>query len=367
MSPIRILACGVDTIHASASGVLRQGLREELAELRSHAGAEGSAVDLGENPEGFVLQPHGWRGYPVWLRSARVEVMLGAVDPFPPVFLQWHSPYLHAYGVETAVAMVEAWLDAAVVETRGPLRVARLDLYCDLQGWVPTASDLSDFSSRATRRRLFEVPRQAHLSGRNFSGFTFGKGDLICRIYDKSLEAAMRGRSWQEAIWLGRDRSEPVWRVEFQFRRRALRSFSLEYLEQALRSRQQLWEYGMEWISLRCPTSDSNRSRWPEHPVWAELRCAQVGSPSSPLVRQQVLAATQERLMRGFIGYASSLGALFAEGDMEEVLRTAGSLAATHLRRQGRDFKGLVEGKRDRRRASRLLRITPDLIREVIQ
>ena len=213
MRVVHLLTSGVDTIHASAPGALRPGLRQELGELRGQTGADGSMVDLGDNPEGFILKPHGWRGYPIWLRSARIELMLGAVDPFPPVFVQWHSPFIHAYGVETAVAMVEGWLDEAVMEVRGPLRASRLDLYCDFQGWIPTVRDLSDFSCRATRRRVFEVPRQAHLSGRSFSGFTFGKGDVVCRIYDKSLEMAGRDQHRQEEIWRGRDPEQPVWRV----------------------------------------------------------------------------------------------------------------------------------------------------------
>ena len=365
MRTLEILAAGVDTIHASVPGALRSGLRQELGGLRSQAGADGSAVDLGENPEGFILKPHGWRGYPIWLRSARIELMLGAVDPFPPVFVQWHSPFIHAYGVETAVAMVERWLSDAVMGVRGPLRVSRLDLYCDFQGWAPEAQDLSDFSCRATRRRLFEVPRQAHLSGRSFSGFTFGKGDVVCRIYDKSLEMAGREQHWQEEIWRGRDPGQPVWRVEFQFRRRALRAFGLETLEHALRSRQGLWEYGLEWISLRRPGKDRNRSRWHEDPVWGELRRAELGSPSSPLVRQRVRAAAQERLVRGFIGYASALGALSTQDDLASVLRTAGSLATRHLQATGRDFEGLVDAKRDRLRAERMFKITPYLIWEL--
>ena len=106
MTMVHLLTSGVDTIHASAPGVLRPGLRQELGELRNQAGAGGSMVDLGDNPEGFILKPHGWRGYPIWLRSARIELMLGAVDPFPPAFVQWHSPFIHAYGVDAAVAMV---------------------------------------------------------------------------------------------------------------------------------------------------------------------------------------------------------------------------------------------------------------------
>ena len=365
MSVIRVLAAGVDTIHASAPGALMPSLRQELGELRSHAGDNGMLIDLGANPEGFILQPHGWRGYPIWLRSARIELMLGAVDPFPPVFLQWHSAFIHTHGLEAAVSSVEGWLDDAVMEVRGLLRVARVDLYCDFQGWVPIARDLDHFTCRAVSRRLFEVHSQAHMSGRHFSGFTFGKGDVVGRIYDKSLELGVRGQRWLEAVWEGRDQGQPVWRVEFQFRRRALRRFGLETLEQALCSRQGLWEYGMGWISLRRPGNDSNRSRWHQDPVWIELRRAYLASPSSPLVRQRVRAASQERLVRGFIGYASALGALSTEDDLASVLRSAGSLATHHLRETGRDFKGLVDAKRDRLRAERMFRITADRLSEL--
>lgn len=364
MSIIRVLAAGVDTIHASAPGALVPSLRQELGELRSHAGDNGMAIGLGTNPDGFILQPHGWRGYPIWLRSARIELMLGAVDPFPPVFLQWHSPFIHTHGLEAAVSSVEGWLDDAVMEVRGPLRAARVDLYCDFQGWVPMARDLDHFTCRAVSRRLFEVHSQAHMSGRHFSGFTFGRGDVVGRIYDKSLEMGVRGERWLEAVWQGREPGEPVWRVEFQFRRRALRRFGLETLQQALNSRQELWGYGMEWLSLRRPRADSNRSRWEEAPVWALLRRAQLGSPSSPLVRLAVGSASQDRLVRGFVGYATSLAAKSGGEQMEEVLRWAGKLAALHLRETGRDFSQMVEEKRRRGSSERLFRLTPALLQE---
>ena len=121
----------------------------------------------------------------------------------------------------------------------------------------------------------------------------------------------------------------------------------------------------MGWISLRRPGKDSNRSRWHQDPVWGELRGVQLGSPSSPLVRQRVRAAAQDRLVRGFIGYASALGALSTEDDLAAVLRTAGYLATRHLQATGRDFEGLVDAKRDRLRAERMFRITPQLIWEV--
>lgn len=367
MNRVRILATGVDTIHASAPGVLIPGLREELAQLRTSAGNDGLPLEVGDNPEGFVLQPHGWRRYPIWLRSARIEVMLGACDPFPPVFVQWHSPFIHAYGLNVAVQSVEAWLDGALMEARADLRVARLDLYCDFQGWQPEASDLDRFTCRAVRRRLFETHREAHLSGRRFSGFTFGKGDVVARIYDKSLEASVRGQAWQSEVWARRDPNMPVWRVEFQFRRRALRRYRLETLQEALDARQRLWEYGTEWLSLRRRhVADRNRSRWRADPVWCALREAKVGSPHSPLVREAVRAASEDRLVRGFLGYVTSLGARAEVANLAEALSWAGMLTERHLRETGRDFQALVEEKRGRDTATRLLRVTEGLLREVM-
>jgi hypothetical protein len=354
---ISILAAGVDTIHASAAGSLKHGLQQELTELRAQAGETGLALDLGSNPEGFILQPHGWRGYPLWLRSARIELMLGAANPFPPVFLQWHSPFIHAYGLESAVSMVEGWLNLAVMEARAPFGASRLDLYCDFQGWVPAVGDLERFSCRATRRSMFEVAGQTHMVGRRFSGFTFGKGDVVCRIYDKTLLMAGRGEHWQEEVWSDRDPELPVWRLEFQLRRRALRRFSLETLEQALEARQSLWQYLTEWISLRQQRADGNRGRWKELSSWSALRSAQLGSPASALVPARRREASQERLVRGFLGYASSLGAGGPSDDMEQVLRWAAGLSAHHLRETGRDFKELVESKRRRAGAERMFRL----------
>jgi hypothetical protein len=362
---INILAAGVDTIHASAAGSLRPGLQQQLSVLRAQAGETGFALDLGANPEGFLLQPHGWRGYPIWLRSARIELMLGAADPFPPVFVQWHSPFLHAYGAERAISMVDGWLDLAVMEIRAPLGVSRLDLYCDFQGWIPSAGDLDRFSCRATRRSLFGLAGQTHLVGRRFSGFTFGKGDVVCRIYDETLLMAARREHWQEEVWVDRDTDLPVWRLEFQLRRRALRHFSLETLKQALDARQSLWEYLTDWISLREPGVDGNRSRWKEASIWRALRSAQLGSPASPLVPARWREASKERLVRGFVGYATSLGAVGPEQGMDEFLRWAGAMSARYLRDTGRDFSELVESKRRRSGAKRLFRLRPASSSEV--
>ncbi len=231
------------------------------------------------------------------------------------------------------------------------LGISRLDLYCDLQGWTPVIEDFDKFHCRAVRRRTCSVPAydQAHLRGRRASGFVFGGGDLMARCYDKTLELKVRGVEWPKAIWRARDQDRPVWRVEFQFRRRSPVSLGCSSPGTALAARQELWRYATQWLSLRTPAADSNRARWPEAPEWAVLPGAEIGSPTSPLVREMVQSADKLRIIRGLVGYASSPAALGgAKGVGPALARTSPGVSA-YLERKGETFTDIVARKRRRR------------------
>ena len=169
------------------------------------------------------------------------------------------------------------------------------------------------------------------------------------RCYDKTLELSVRGSEWPKALWVDWDQGQPVWRVEFQFRRRSLVSLGCSTPAEALASRQELWRYATQWLSLRTPTADSNRSRWPEAPEWTVVRQAQVGSPTTPLVRDLVRSADELRIIRGLVGDASSLAALGAAPGLGAALaRTVPGIPA-YLERKGEDFADIVARKRRQR------------------
>jgi hypothetical protein len=205
---------------------------------------------------------------------------------------------------------------------------------------------------RAQRKTEFETDRQMHTRGRRLSGFVFGRGAIVARIYDKTLELAVRGETWPQVIWEGADPNRPVWRVELQFRRPALKAFRLRTVADVLAARQDLWDYGMRWISLREPTADTNRSRWPEAPMWTVLQEAVQGSPCSELVRERKEAASRLRLLRGFVGYATSLAACDDQvEDVEEALRDVVPEVQAYLARKGMTFEDVVTVKREQRLA----------------
>jgi hypothetical protein len=107
------------------------------------------------------------------------------------------------------------------------LLVSRLDLHGDIQGWVPVLEDLHRFVGYGHNRRGFEEHNEAFTTGDRLTGLMFGRDALVARLYDKSQEIRQRGVSWLPDLWGVDGRSEPVWRLEFQFRRKVLIEFHI--------------------------------------------------------------------------------------------------------------------------------------------
>jgi hypothetical protein len=349
VSELRVLASGIDSLFASVRGQLIDGVLVALADVRALNPDTEVSCSFDGGPADLLLRRYGWRGYPFWFRSPRYELHLGASEPFPPAYVQLHAEHIHAVGIEAAVEEVEIMLRRDFFPGGCRAVASRVDVFADQQGWVPQHDDFHRFRCRALRRRTFEVPRQQHGYGRRLSGFTFGKGDLLARIYDKTLEAAVTGKTWPELLWESRDPERPVWRVEFQFRRPVLASMGLNGMADVIRHRQGLWDYGTRWLTLRKRVRDSNLSRWPVAPEWVQLSAAGIGGSAEPLIRERVREAQLQRLTQGLVGYASSVEA------MGGARRVGGALTATvpsvhpYLTHRGASFAELVGVKRQRR------------------
>jgi hypothetical protein len=191
------------------------------------------------------------------------------------------------------------------------------------------------------------------MEGYQLSGFTFGRGNLLCRVYDKTRELRSRGATWPEAIWKDRDPDRPVWRVEFQFRRGVIRELAVDgehpsSVADALDVRQALWGYGTEWLTLRDPSGDSNRSRWPLAAEWERVRRVVIGSPASQMVRERMVDAERLKLIQGFAGFSTSLAAQGYGEHSEETLEGVGPDMERYLLSRGSSFERIAAHKRQR-------------------
>jgi hypothetical protein len=279
---------------------------------------------------------------------------VGRSEKFPLVYVQMHSAYLHSMGVEPALHLVELFLRHELLGGPAELLVSRLDVHCDYQGWDPEIEDIRRFVCRGRGRRVHIEHEEAFAQGRRPTGFTFGRGALSARIYDKTLQATQRGLTWVPELWTGRDPDRPVWRLEFAFERDVLREFNLRTVDEAIGAVQDLWEYGTaKWLTLRRRVRDTRERRWPLDPVWEALQAVRVTHSRTGVVRRRVRQVREERVLRLVLGGLTSLAALHGWEMLDDALVAVGAELEEYLRRRERTFRAEV-----RRKRARLLDVT---------
>jgi hypothetical protein len=353
---MRVLTSGIDSLYFSVRAAVRAEAWELLKRAKDRAEFEREPAPL-EFPltgQAFMVKPHGWRGYTFWATSPDFELMVGKSDRFPPVYVQMHSAYLYSMGVGPALHLVELLLRHELLTAPAELVISRLDIHCDYQGWDPEIEDIRRFVCRGRGRRVHVEREEAFAHGRRLTGFTFGRGALSARIYDKTLQAAQRGLTWVPELWTGQDTSRPVWRLEFAYERNVLREFNLRTVEEALAAVQDLWEYGTgKWLTLRRRVRDARERRWPLDPVWEALQAVRVSPERTGVVRQRVRQVREERVLRLVLGGLTSLAALRGWELLDEALVGVGPELESYLRVRERTFRSEV-----RRKQARLLDVT---------
>ncbi len=349
---VRALSSGVDTLAFSVRGQLRHDFVERVETLKARGAGEAEMVStFASDGLEFVLAKHGVRGYPFLLKASGYDVILGAKEPFPPVLIEIRSRRLHELGAEESVREVVERLEGDVFEGSCVLLPSRIDVYADIQGWEPVLSDFERFACRAKHRELYQPEGRAYDFGSELSGYKFGKGPVVGRIYNKTLEQRVKTDRGASIFWDGMDADRPVWRIEFQFRRTALVEFGLASSETVLQNRQGLWWQGLDWLSLRARSHHAKRSRWPEDPMWQWLRTIAIGLPCNQLVRTRMRRVNYERTISALAGHLSSLGAMVGRDDLLDVLSSAAAGVTDYLTERDASFEAKVGGKRARLRA----------------
>ena len=278
--------------------------------------------------------------------------------------------------------------------TRCFLQPSSIDLCVDVAGWhdIATLDRRRNFVSRSRKRSDYHEPENAslqheasltdHSSGLVETGFDFSKrGVMSCTIYDKTRELMKSGKDWFLDLWSspGRDWSVEdgsVWRVEFKFKRQTLHELKqgdvFHGIENAYDLADRLpvlWAYASGHVEggddglpdgwLRCvvPTGDSNRARWPTHPVWKLVQSAysqplEVPEHFGKIIRKRREERNIEKALAAILGYSTSLSA-WVGGDLAEdtndlsfFLHWLNEEGGKHLQQKGTDFAQEVQRKR---------------------
>jgi hypothetical protein len=275
------LGSGIDSLYLSYRGNLRPGVEESLLEAKTVAqvarqcGSDvGSRLSLGGRH--FEVSPSGARGFAYVFQDGHFQVKIA---PSP----SRGRPVAHVQ-VRSVLAQFSCPLDidatlrallADLIDIAAQAEISRLDLNTDFCAEV----DPSDWAPDAWVTRAEHLA--VHLQKHQLSGLLIGRGgQIMARVYDKTLEISHSGHDHIQERWRyhGWDGARVVWRLEFQLRREALRQLDVLTVDDLPGALGPVWGYcTRNWLRLACPSAgDSNRSRWPTHPLWERLRAVPV-------------------------------------------------------------------------------------------
>jgi hypothetical protein len=257
------LAVGIDSLYVSCFcdglGFDWEALAFEKEKLRTSPATSYTEIEFGG--ERFALHRGGCKPYSYMLSNKAFTLRLGErVEP--KCYVQLRSEVLWTSGLETALSRLDGiWRQIGTTQKRPPT-VSRVDTAFDFAIGKPDF-DIDCFTSRATKDATWRENRSTQT-------LHFGTSDVVCRVYDKVAEIEqVSGKTWMFDIWGTR---EGVWRAEFQIRDGRLRKAGIATLDQ-LRAHLPglVKELAERHTTLRRPSGDSNRSRWPLHPMWEGL------------------------------------------------------------------------------------------------
>jgi len=313
----RLLLSGHDTIECAYylspdSGCLldyeRLSIEKEI--MRLSKSRKPTLIKLG--CEEFMLAGHGTRsGYPFLIENEAFSIQFGEFNK-PSFFVTFRSIALWHSSAQGLHERFLAWAASVGLRSYQPERLSRVDFTFDYH--LPAIDfDEDNFVSS------FAKDNQHRKNGK-VQTFRLGEGDLVLRVYNKCDEIQeSSAKTWFHELW---GMEQEVWRIEWQARKDWLRVVGIKTFENLKERQGDLLRIIVnDHTTLRIKADDSNRSRWPLHPLWQDLQERVSQMEGLGVVRELDMARLlDERQMRNAIsmyGYLKRIAAIQClQGDL---------------------------------------------------
>lgn len=233
----------------------------------------------------------------------------------PSFFVSYRSDALWHKGAQTLHDDFEQWARGLQFNIPFPEGLSRIDFAFDFE-LAEIDFDEDCFVTMASKDGK-------HRKDRKVQTFRFGEGDIVLRVYDKSAEIReSSGKTWLYELWGGV--SDNVWRIEFQIRKEVLKRFSIRTFDDLFGGVGDVLGYLVhEHTTLRVRQDDTNRSRWPLHPLWVLLQEHVATFPAQGVTRE---VKTDERLLEQMMRLAVSVEGYIKRSAAIECVRRDGQV-----------------------------------------
>lgn len=283
---VKFLRWGVDSLYLSYQGELHADINEQLIQLKRQAQSERikdqakAQFKVGDHL--FEVKDKGTSMFSYVLEDNAFRIQLSRPGKAVPMaYVKISSEYLtHLLPAEAEKRLSAILSQLGAIESTA--NVSRIDLFLDF---------VSDQNMEAWSREAW-VTRAASVTAyaidNRFTGWAIGLGGVLAgRLYDKLFEITKSNKGYLIPLWkaCGWKEGEPIWRLEFEFKREMLIQKDLMKLTDVLANLNGLWSYATtEWLKLTIPNpDDKTRSRWAIHPLWSALATLDWETSGGPL------------------------------------------------------------------------------------
>jgi len=317
------LASGYDTVKETFKVAVPDDLYERLAEAKEAAQQYRRSHKKDRWPMKFggvevMVSYLGVKGATYFCQHPNFEIHV-RTNSEAPISIRYNSAGLWQFGVE---ALREQARKIILAECRP---ICAFDEIGDEESWInlneihvaydfysPEMTEhMHDFNilrnivcnSKVKKDIKWKIGCNAYSRGDHLETITIGKkNSLEVQIYDKGQEIRdQSGKDWMVSLWQQEGyhpptegRIEHVWRVELRFAKDYLDQRGIKSVEGFSKDISTLIGEALHSRRLTISTGDSNRSRWPMHPIWcAVYRESGSASEMLPLGKQLTMAGQE--------------------------------------------------------------------------
>lgn len=285
-SEVKVLRFGVDSLYLSYQGNLFDTVDRELSSLKKLAQSDRpeqqAKAQFKVLDHLFEVKDKGTSMFSYVLEDNAFRIQLSRPNKSVPMaYIKISSDYLTYKKVDQAVERLRQIL-CQLGTLDAEANVSRIDLFVDFISY----QNMEAWTREAWVTKAGSV--QSYAIDNRFSGWSIGMGGVIAaRLYDKLFEIIKSNKLYLLPLWqmIGRQDAEPVWRLEFEFKRDLLKQKGIIRISEVLNHLNGLWSYAMtEWLKLTIPNNeDQTRTRWPVHPMWQLLSNIDWDTSGGPL------------------------------------------------------------------------------------
>lgn len=270
----------------------------------------------------FRILPNGLRFHSYILHNEIMSISISAhrstnENNYPvavrlkSLFL-WQNGFLQAY--EDSINILHDIFKGEFIKEK----ISRADICCHTDNLGLTIDDINNFRGTFKKNEIFMTNRK--LSGITFGTFT--EKNVMCRIYNKSLEIKTSGKTWFNEVWQGQEMDiEKVWNVEFQVGRTFFKDYNIETVADFALKTRAIWEkLTSEFVSY-IYADDCNISRCTVRPEWIELQTAYEDYVKQKIIKRvKQMKCSADELLPLLTGVLVSYGACKFNYTLDDVI-----------------------------------------------